>query len=88
MVIGIESDWYRIMDDAGEPTLFDPQFFTILSAKEPKEWIIEMGEDGEKYAYPLKLSCVGFFDDYFNDNIECILTLLMYMQQRCAQRES
>src|SRR5437762_13295222 len=55
VVIGIEGDDYRILDDAGRPYLYPRGMFQVLDAREPRDWVSEYGEDGERYAYPAPL---------------------------------
>jgi hypothetical protein len=66
-VIGIEADYYRIIDDKNEPILFDPSCFEIVDDTEPSFWISENGKDGERYCYPETWSSAGFFEDFFDD---------------------
>lgn len=65
VVIGIEADDLRILNDQGRPFLFTPELFEIIDPHEPGDWVSEIGEDGERYAYPPSLNVVGFFDDFF-----------------------
>lgn len=51
-VIGIEADDYRILDDADHPYLYETTDFQITDATEPADWKTEIGDDGERYAYP------------------------------------
>ena len=69
-VIGIEADDYRILNDAGKPYLYPPELFDVLDSGEPKDWITEIGEDGERYSYPKPLNKVGFFEDFFDQKYE------------------
>lgn len=66
-VIGIEADWYRIIDNADEPILFDPQCFEIVDPSIPPFWRCEVGEEGERYCYPENWGRPGFFEGYFDD---------------------
>ncbi len=66
-VIGIEADDYRIVDDKGEPILFDPTCFDVVDTLEPEFWVSETGE-GVRYAYPREWMRPGFFEDYFDYN--------------------
>ncbi|MGB0768612.1 MAG: hypothetical protein ACPGYV_13005 [Phycisphaeraceae bacterium] len=66
LVIGIEADDYRILNDRGEPCLYPAEAFDVVDATEPDEWVHERGEDGERYAYPLALNAAGFFEDFFD----------------------
>ena len=87
-VIGIEADDYRIQDDDGYPYLYSPALFTIVDAHKPTDWIIEIEEDGETYAYPPELNTPGFFEDYFDDNAVAILIFRRYLQKRQAMQDA
>ncbi|KOR33010.1 hypothetical protein TI05_03730 [Achromatium sp. WMS3] len=65
-VIGIEADSYRILNDVGKPYLYEPTLFDVVDSTEPKDWVTEYGEDGERYSYPRPLNEIGFFEDFFN----------------------
>jgi hypothetical protein len=67
-VIGIGADDYRIVDDGGDPYLFDAQCFVVTDPTEPDFWCCDVGEDGERYCYPEEFGQPGFFEDYFDGN--------------------
>ncbi len=69
IVIGIEADWYRIVNDRDDPILFDPKCFEVTDATAPSVWQTKCGEDGEVYSRPEEWAKVGFFEDY-HDGIE------------------
>ena len=69
-VIGIEADDYRILNDAGKPSLYPPELFDILDSQYPSDWVTEFGEDGEQYSYPVPLNEAGFFEDFFEQKHE------------------
>ncbi len=71
-VIGIEADDYRLLNDSGKPYLYPPELFEVMDPREPSDWVTEIGEDGERYAYPAPLNETGFFEDFFDQNIEQI----------------
>jgi hypothetical protein len=73
-VIGIEADNFRLMDDCGEPVLFDPICFEATDFQEPSFWINEFGEDGERYAYPPGWGVPGFFEAW-HDQVEIIQSM-------------
>jgi hypothetical protein len=81
-VLGIEADDYRIINDNGLPYLYSADLFTMVDSEEPKEWVTEYGEDGERYAYPPELNRVGFFEDYFDGQTETIIAFHQYLAQR------
>ncbi len=69
-VIGIEADDYRILNDAEKPYLYPPELFDVVEPDEPKDWVTEIGEDGERYSYPKPLNTVGFFEDFLDQKYE------------------
>lgn len=66
LVIGIEADDLRIINDQGRPYLYPLRLFRVVDPTEPEGWIQELGDDGERYAYSPPLNRVGFFEDFFN----------------------
>ncbi len=81
-VIGIEGDWYRIMNDHGQPYLYDPALFRVVDSTEPPEWRSAIGQEGERYAYPPALGKSGFFEDYFDGDRKVMATLHEYLAGR------
>ena len=67
-VLGLESDWYRLLNDRNDPVLYSPDAFQVLDTAEPAFWICKRGENGERYAYPEPWAHVGFFED-FHDGV-------------------
>jgi hypothetical protein len=87
VVIGIEGDEFRILNDAGRPYLYPPALFRISDRSEPDDWITEFGEDGERYAYPNPLNSEGFFEDFFEGKPEAVRTFWRVVNQRLATGE-
>ncbi|MCB1777367.1 MAG: hypothetical protein KDI50_08015 [Candidatus Competibacteraceae bacterium] len=83
-VIGIEADDYRILNDSGRPYLYPPEIFVIIDPREPRDWITEIGADGERYAYPAPLNPVGFFEDFFDQKNEQTSIFWRTVNQRLA----
>lgn len=84
VVIGIEADELRILNDQGRPYLYSPQFFEIVDPREPEDWMTEFGEEGERYAYPLPLNESGFFEDFFDGKPKAVTTFWQVVNQRLA----
>lgn len=84
VVIGIEADDYRILNDRGRPYLYPPEMFAVVDAREPADWVNEVGEDGERYAYPPQIQFVGFFEDFFDDQRAAVATFWQVVNQRLA----
>src|SRR5258708_94489 len=84
VVIGIEAGAFRILNDAGRPYLFSPRLFKVLDAREPRDWVEECGDDGERYAYPAPLNQPGFFEDFFDEKPKAVKTFWRVVNQRLA----
>jgi len=84
IVLGIEADSYRIMNEIGEPCLYGPDGFEITDESQPSFWVCGVGEDDEKYCYPKEWSGVGFFEDYFNNVAEVQLTFNEIVKEKYA----
>ena len=84
VVIGIEADELRILNDAGRPYLYSPKLFRVLDPHEPEDWVTEFGEDGERNAYPAILSKPGFFEDFFDDKPKAVSAFWRVVNQRLA----
>ena len=68
-VIGISDDCFRVIDDDGEPVLYEKGIFDIIDPAIPDDWVTEWLYDGdEKYCYinPPGLNKPGFYEDYFD----------------------
>jgi hypothetical protein len=82
VVIGIEADDYRILNDQGRPYLYPARLFKVIDSSKPHDWIMERGEEGESYAYPQLLSAVGFFEDFFDAKPKAVATFWRTVNQR------
>src|SRR5260370_40180932 len=82
VVIGIEGDDFRILNDAGRPYLYSPGLFQILDPREPSDWETEYGDDGERYAYPPLLNGSGFFEDFFDGRPKAVKMFWRVLNQR------
>ena len=82
VVIGIEANDLRILNDAGRPYLYARRLFELVDPREPCDWVTEYGEDGERYAYPPPLNTPGFFEDFFDDKPEAVGTFWRIVNQR------
>ena len=88
VVLGIEADDFRILNDAGRPFLYPPGLFRVVDAREPADWVTELGEDEERYSYPPPLNKSGFFEDFFDEKAKAVATFWRVVNQRlaCNQR--
>jgi len=84
VVIGIEADDLRILNDQGHPYLYPARLFEVIDPREPDDWVTEFGEDGERYAYPPPLNKSGFFEDFFDAKKGAVTTFWRIVSQRLA----
>ena len=66
LVIGIEGDYYRIVDDVGDPVLFNKNLFEIVDPEIPDNWVVEYDEGGDVFMCPPELSEEYIYEDYFD----------------------
>jgi len=84
VVIGIEGDDFRVLNDAGRPYLYPPRIFRVADRSEPSDWVEEIGDDGERYAYPAPLNAPGFFEDFFDGGPRAVRTFWRVVNRRLA----
>jgi hypothetical protein len=84
VVIGIEGDEFRILNDVGRPYLYPPALFKVVDSREPADWVTDHGDDGERYAYPAPLNSPGFFEDFFDDKSKAVKTFWHVVNHRLA----
>jgi len=87
VVIGIEADDFRILNDAGRPFLYPPEIFSIVDKDEPNDWVTEFGEYLERYSYPPSLNRPGFFEDFFDEKRKAVVTFWRVVNKRLAGSE-
>jgi hypothetical protein len=81
VVIGLDHESYRIVDDKGEPILFPKEGFKILDATIPEDWVWKKFSADEYYADPPELGRTGFYEDYFDGNAETAEQLRDYLRR-------
>jgi hypothetical protein len=84
VVIGIEADDLRILNDAGRPFLYSPDLFTVVDPREPNDWVTEFGDHSERYSYPAPLNKPGFFEDFFDEKRRAVVTFWRVVNQQLA----
>ncbi|MBC8181711.1 hypothetical protein H8E88_11380 [candidate division KSB1 bacterium] len=84
VVIGIEADDFRIINNYGRPYLYPHDIFKIEDEHEPSDWVNEFGEDGERYAYHPLLNRAGFFEDFFNGDENAVAEFWRVLNQQLA----
>ena len=87
VVIGIEADDLRLLNDVGRPFLYPAELFKIVDSQEPKDWVTEFGDDGERDSYPRILNELGFFEDFFDEKRKAVATFWRVVNRRLAGSE-
>jgi hypothetical protein len=85
VVLGIEADWYRLLNDRDEPVLYDLACFDVIEAAEPADWVSRI-EDGVRYAYPLGWARPGFLEDWHDGVDEARIQFATDLAQRYGGR--
>ena len=88
VVIGIEADDFRLLNDCGRPYLYPARLFDVVDPREPKNWVTEFGDDGERYAYPSPLNDAGFFEDFFDDQKKTVAIFWQVVNQNLAAKRT
>ena len=88
VVIGIEADDFRILNDRGRPYLYPSRLFEVVDFREPIDWVTELGEDGERYAYPSPLNDTGFFEDFFDDKKRAVAAFWHVVNQQLSAKRT
>ncbi len=84
VVIGVEADDLRILNDQGRPYLYPQSLFAVVDANEPADWITDFGAEGERYAYPAEMNAPGFFEDFFDAHSDAVATFWRIINQRLS----
>lgn len=84
VVLGIEANDFRILNDQGRPFLYPHEIFTVVDAREPDDWVSDVGDDNERYAYPPQFNDSGFFEDYFDGRPEAVATFWRVLNRRLS----
>ncbi|HZZ27462.1 MAG TPA: hypothetical protein VFE46_05590 [Pirellulales bacterium] len=84
VVIGIEADDLRILNDHGRPFLYPAKLFKAVDSRRPEDWVEERGDQGELYAYPPQFNRTGFFEDFFDAKPTAVRAFWHVMNERLA----
>lgn len=79
VVIGIDCDYYRIVNEIGEPILYPKNLFEVIDPLIPESWIREEYGPDEYYINPPELSKSGFYEDLFNNDSEAMRIFEKYL---------
>lgn len=72
--MAIEANSYRILDDTGDPILYDNDEVQIIDSEVPTTWTWEYGDEGEAYAGPNYLTKYVWED--YHDGIHKAVSII------------
>ena len=78
-VLGIDSEFYRIIDDQKEPILYRKENFDIVDSVIPDHWVKKEYPDGDYYIDPPEFSEPGFYEDYFDGRPQAVKIYERYL---------
>lgn len=84
-VVGISHDLLRIINDFGEPILYEPQIFDIIDHILHAEWVCHIAIDVDGVCYyldPPGLEAPGFYEDYFDGVAYAVARFEQYRTQQ------
>lgn len=63
-VLGVDSEFYRVINRSGEPILYPKKLFRVLDDLVPAGWHFREYEDGEYFLEPASTQRAGFYEDW------------------------
>jgi hypothetical protein len=91
LVIGISDEYFRVVNDGGEPILYPKELFEVINDTIPSDWVREDFEDGEYHIEPPEVAFPGFYEDYFDHKDEArriFEQVLARLEKVCGPRSS
>jgi hypothetical protein len=70
VVIGLSADHFRLVNDHGEPVLYESECFEVTDATESAFWLSRV-DDGDRYANPPGWGVPGFYEAW-HDRVEVV----------------
>lgn len=67
-VLGVDDEYYRLVNRLGEPVLYPKELFEVLDASVPTGWRFCEYDDGEYHLEPTSTGEPGFFEDWHGSN--------------------
>ncbi|ASF45346.1 ankyrin repeat domain-containing protein [Methylovulum psychrotolerans] len=65
-VVQIDDEYFRVINDDGEPILYPKALFEVVDPSVPEEWVTITFDDGEYFIGPAEFNKTGFYEDYFD----------------------
>lgn len=86
VVIEIDDEHFRVVDDDHEPILYPKPLFDIVDSSIPDDWVKETFDDGEYYISPREFQGY-FFEDYFEGKINAVDVFKAYVNKHVLAKK-
>lgn len=63
-VLGADDEYYRVVDNDGEPILYPKELFEVLDCTIPADWQFCEYKEGEYHLEPVRIGAPGFYEDW------------------------
>ena len=83
LVVGLDHDSFRVINDNQEPVIYDKNMFDVIESSLPTDWVWERFAKDEYYANPPEMSAPGFYEDWFDRMPASQLAFSKYLM-RCG----
>ena len=91
VVIEINSEYYRVVNDNGEPILYKKPLFEVIDRRIPAAWEMVEYEDGDYFLNPVGVGGPGFYEAFFfssGDRAAFVETHCMLIDALKAMKEA
>jgi hypothetical protein len=81
LVVGLCDEYFRVVDDLGDPMLYPRQLFEILDSTIPSDWVCDRDEDGYTYIDPPECARPGFYEDVADRRSAALATFARVLER-------
>lgn len=79
-VIGIDDEFFRVIDENGDPALYPKELFTVIDPTIPDTWCKRYSKYGGYYIDPPEFSGNEFYDDFFEGVENSIMSFKKFIK--------
>ena len=87
LVVGLDDGHFRVVNEGGEPVLYERALFDIVEPSLPCGWVRQEHPDGEYFLDPPETSGVGFYED-LHDRDDQAVEVFNHVWERLVRWQS
>ena len=87
VVLGLDDQYFRVLNNEEEPVLFPRSAFIVLDDHVPEDWVWRRYSDGQFLANPPEMASRGFYDAFFDRKKWALTALAGYLKRAGIKRE-